>query len=49
MSEELKAQEAENDQPVTPEELSEHELNEVVGGNGPGTSGHVGPPPGPGG
>ena len=32
MSEEVKAQEMENDQPVAPEELSEQELDEIAGG-----------------
>jgi hypothetical protein len=34
MSEELKPQELENDQPVVPEVLSEQEMNEIAGGNG---------------
>jgi hypothetical protein len=34
MSEELKPQQLENDQPVVPEVLSEQELNEIAGGNG---------------
>jgi bacteriocin-like protein len=49
MSEELKPQELENDQPAAPKELSEQELNEIAGGNGAGTGGHLGPSPGPGG
>lgn len=32
MSEEVKAQELENDRPVAPEELSEQELDEIAGG-----------------
>jgi len=46
MSEEVKAQEIENDQPPTAE-LSEQELSEIAGGNGGGTGAHVlgGPPP----
>jgi len=34
MSEELKPQELENDQPMAPEELSEQELNDIAGGVG---------------
>jgi|HubBroStandDraft_1064217.scaffolds.fasta_scaffold36197_2 hypothetical protein len=34
MSEESKPQEIENEQPVAPEEVSEHELNDIAGGNG---------------
>jgi bacteriocin-like protein len=49
MSEELRPQELENDQPAAPEELSEQELTEIAGGNGGGTSYHGGPPPPPGG
>jgi len=45
MSEELKPQELENDQPVAPE-LTEQELNDVVGGNGTGVI-HAPPPPAP--
>jgi hypothetical protein len=48
MSEELKPQELENDQPVAPE-LSEQELNEIAGGSTAGANGHGGPPPAPGG
>jgi hypothetical protein len=47
MSEELKPQELENDQPAAPEELTEHELNEIAGGNG--SSPVHGAPPVPGG
>ena len=49
MSEELKPQQIEGDQPGTPEELTERELNDIAGRNGAGTGGHLGPAPGPGG
>jgi hypothetical protein len=44
--EELKPQELENDEPVAPEELKEHELNDIAGGLAGGTRLHA-PGPGP--